>query len=291
MLNSSLLIEGPVGQAGSFLLAGRGMFFKLPDLFGSIPEKPDKYYDLTSKINYDLSSDDRLFLSAYYSRDVTQDVYDYTKIETRWENEAANIRWTHILSDAAFFSSSVIFSDYRFYTIMNNNVSNIAIQDGIVRGEYQDKFFSSHDTKIGIEYIRHILDVLPYDYNLISTPFFQTKTYWIDEGALYVHDDWDVVKAMTLAYGIRFASYGNGNYIFVEPRISSVYQINSQISLMAQFGISHQSIIQSNRYGAAFPIELWLPAIKPNPPTATYQYSLGSDVKYLELLDSQLKDM
>lgn len=110
-ISSRLLAEGPiVKDKSSFLIAGRSsyahLFLKLTD-----NENSAYFYDLNTKLNYQLDNENKLFFSGYFGRDVFNIAENFNNV---YGNSLFNLRWNHIFSNDIFSNLSLIYSDYYY---------------------------------------------------------------------------------------------------------------------------------------------------------------------------------
>ena len=113
LLASRLLLEGPiVKDKGSFLVGGRSSYAHLfIPLVDPGNENIAYFYDLNTKLSYDIDDQNKLFLSGYFGRDTFDlgDVFGNT-----FGNTTLNLRWNHLFSDTLFSNLSLIYSDYYY---------------------------------------------------------------------------------------------------------------------------------------------------------------------------------
>ena len=113
LLASRLLLEGPiVKDKGSFLVGGRSSYAHLfIPLVDAGNENIAYFYDLNTKLSYDINGQNKLFLSGYFGRDTFDlgDVFGNT-----FGNTTLNLRWNHLFSDRLFSNLSLIYSDYYY---------------------------------------------------------------------------------------------------------------------------------------------------------------------------------
>lgn len=111
LVASRLLLEGPIKKdTASFLVGGRSSYAHLfLPLFDN--DNIAYFYDLNTKVSYNLNNANRLFLSGYFGRDVFKisDSFGNT-----FGNTTLNLRWNHLYSDRLFSNLSLIYSDYYF---------------------------------------------------------------------------------------------------------------------------------------------------------------------------------
>jgi len=111
LISSRILAEGPiVKDKGSFLIGGRAsyahLFLKLTNNDNSA-----YFYDLNTKLNYKLNTNNTLFLSGYFGRDVFALNESFTNT---YGNTTLNVRWNHLFNDKIFSNLSLIYSDYYY---------------------------------------------------------------------------------------------------------------------------------------------------------------------------------
>ena len=113
LLASRLLLEGPiVKDKGSFLIGGRSTYAHLfIPLVDPGNENVAYFYDLNTKLSYDIDDQNKLFLSGYFGRDTFNlgEIFGNT-----FGNTTLNLRWNHLFNDTLFSNLSLIYSDYYY---------------------------------------------------------------------------------------------------------------------------------------------------------------------------------
>ena len=113
LLASRLLLEGPIiKNKGSFLVGGRSSYAHLfIPLVDPGNDNTAYFYDLNTKLSYDIDDQNKLFLSGYFGRDTFDlgDVFGNT-----FGNTTLNLRWNHLFSDTLFSNLSLVYSDYYY---------------------------------------------------------------------------------------------------------------------------------------------------------------------------------
>ncbi len=111
LVASRLLLEGPIKKdTASFLVGGRSSYAHLfLPLFDN--DNIAYFYDLNTKVSYNLNKNNRLFLSGYFGRDVFKISESFGNT---FGNTTLNLRWNHLFSDRLFSNLSLIYSDYYF---------------------------------------------------------------------------------------------------------------------------------------------------------------------------------
>lgn len=111
LISSRLLLEGPLAKdKASFLVAGRGSY---AHLFLQLADNPNSayFYDLNTKLSYNINERNNLYLSGYFGRDVFNINQNFVNT---YGNATLNLRWNHLFSDKLFSNLSLIYSDYYY---------------------------------------------------------------------------------------------------------------------------------------------------------------------------------
>ncbi|WP_420602164.1 TonB-dependent receptor [Flagellimonas sp.] len=135
LLFSRLTLEGPIKKEKlSYLVSGRRSYFDLFfPLFGDdLKNNKVYFYDLNTKLAWDINENNKLFASGYFGADVMQLSFDGEtnddgsqgpdeEIDFRWKNATATLRWNHIFSDKLFMNASAIYSRYDYALSSKND--------------------------------------------------------------------------------------------------------------------------------------------------------------------------
>ncbi|MGB6268860.1 MAG: TonB-dependent receptor, partial [Olleya sp.] len=205
---SRLLAEGPLKKdKGSFLFGGRSsyahLFLPLFDI-----DNVAYFYDLNTKLSYDLNDNNSIYLSGYFGRDVFRiaDSFDNT-----YGNTVVNFRWNHLFSDKLFSNMSLIYSDY-YYGLKLNFVEfdwNSGIQN--FNFKYDFKYYVSDGFKL-----QYGLNIIYYRFNPgeiePSTPTsginsFKLIDKYAFENAIYIDAEHNLSDNLSLSYGLRLSSF------------------------------------------------------------------------------------
>ncbi|WGD34125.1 TonB-dependent receptor [Olleya sp. YS] len=208
IVSSRLLAEGPLKKdKGSFLFGGRSsyahLFLPLFDI-----DNVAYFYDLNTKLSYNLNDDNSIYLSGYFGRDVFRiaDSFDNT-----YGNTVVNFRWNHLFSDKLFSNMSLIYSDY-YYGLKLNFVEfdwNSGIQN------FNFKYDFKHYVSDGFK-LQYGLNSIYYKFNPgeiePSTPTsginsFKLIDKYAFENAIYIDAEHDINEKLSLSYGLRLSSF------------------------------------------------------------------------------------
>ncbi len=124
LLFSKLSIEGPIKKDKvSFLASGRRSYFDVffPLFEGSEAVDKFHFYDLNTKLTWNINKNNRLYASGIFAADVMkfnqeedgEGGFD-TDLDLGWINTTATLRWNHIFSNKLFTNITGIYSKYDF---------------------------------------------------------------------------------------------------------------------------------------------------------------------------------
>ncbi|MCE7995258.1 MAG: TonB-dependent receptor [Roseivirga sp.] len=128
LLFSRLLLEAPlVKDKLNYLISARRSYFDIffPLLGDDVKNNKVFFYDVSTKLSWDISPKDKLFLSGYFGADVMKIKFtgvtaeDGSKepdesIDFKWKNTTTTLRWNHLFSSKLFMNTSAIYSRYNY---------------------------------------------------------------------------------------------------------------------------------------------------------------------------------
>ncbi|HOU46913.1 MAG TPA: TonB-dependent receptor, partial [Chitinophagales bacterium] len=172
LISSRLTMQGPFKKPkstkpakGSFLISGRRTYAF--DIAQPMLKKTDfagtnyYFFDVNLKANYQFSDKDRLYVSAYFGRDVF--VYNSqknaTKVKIPWGNVTTTVRYNHLFSDKLFMNMSFIYNDYNF-SFSGDQLdfgfkANSGVRDFNAKVDFDYYINTKHKLKFGMNYTHH----------------------------------------------------------------------------------------------------------------------------------------
>ncbi len=207
-ISSRLLAEGPiVKDKGSFLVAGRSsyahLFLKLTD-----NENSAYFYDLNTKLSYNLDKRNKLLLSGYFGRDVFNISQNF---ENTYGNAVLNLRWNHIFSDNIFTNLSVIYSDY--YYGLNLNFVGFNWDSGIrnlnIKYDFNHYINDNLQLKYGVQntyYRFNPGEIEPIDEDS-GINYFKLTDKYAFENAFYISAEHKFSDKFSAEYGLRLSNF------------------------------------------------------------------------------------
>ncbi|MDD3740359.1 MAG: TonB-dependent receptor [Bacteroidales bacterium] len=227
-ISSRLTVQGPIKKdTCSYLFSARRTYIDVlvkPFIKKTSPFKGSGYYfyDLNAKLNYRFSDKDRLYLSAYYGKDI----FDFKSTDAGfdmkipWGNGMASLRWNHLFSSTFFSNTTLVASDYKFKTDVTMNDTEEGstlmrfVQTSGIRDYYLKQDFTfipnpKHTIKFGANYIYHIFspNSVSAEYYAMQIDESDIMKQYAHEAAIYLGDDFKISDRFTIYAGIRGAIY------------------------------------------------------------------------------------
>ena len=216
-ISSRLTLEGPiVKKKASFFLSGRRSY---ADLFFPliIPDNKNKayFYDLNTKVNWEIDDKNKLYLSGYFGRDV----FAFSKsFVNNYGNAVGNIRWNHVFNNQLFSNLSLVYSQY-YYGLELDFVGFLwdsGLQNVNLKYDLKQYFNDNVSIEYGINSTFHEFNPGKIEPNREDSSIEVNqlpKKYAIESG-VYVDVDQKLNDRIDLRYGIRltgFARMGEKN--------------------------------------------------------------------------------
>lgn len=308
LISAKLNIEGPIQKdKSSFLVTARrtyaDMFLKLAK-DSSINQNKIYFYDFNTKLNYQLSNKDRLYLSGYFGKDVLG-VGKTFGID--WGNGTGTARWNHIFNQKLFLNTSLIFSNYKYKISIESGGDDFdilsSIQDWNLKQEYQLNAGAKNNIRFGFNSIYHTItpgEVKAYQSVSVNSTALQ-KRYSL-ENAVFASDTWKASDNINVTYGVRFSAFsilGKGDYYSIdndgkvmdtmsyskgkivktyynlEPRIAASFILNPQSSIKASYVRNVQNLHLVSNSTSSNPTDKWIANTNIIKPEVSDQFSIG----------------
>jgi len=208
IVSSRLLAEGPLKkEKGSFLLGGRSSYAHLFLPLFDIDSKA-YFYDLNTKLSYNINPNNNIYLSGYFGRDVFE-ISD--SFENTYGNTVINFRWNHLYSDKLFSNLSLIYSDYYYGLTLNfvefdwtSGIKNFNLK-------YDLKHYISSNFKL--EYGLNSLyltfnpgEIKPTTESSGINPYDLIKKYAF-VNAVYIDAEHQLNSKFAVSYGFRLSAF------------------------------------------------------------------------------------
>ncbi len=268
------------------------------------------FYDLNAKVNYAISTKDRIFLSGYLGRDIfnfnnTQRSFN---VNIPWGNSTMTFRWNHIFNRKLFSNTSLVYNDYKFsFGAVQNNFA-IKLSSGIkdLNAKIDFDFYPlpKHKVKFGglFTYHQFLPNILTAEQDTTKFDPNNANRKNANEYGVYIQDDWDISDKIKVNAGLRYGAFqqvgpytrytrdNNGNkldsivygrgktvksYGGLEPRATIRYALNEDESIKAAVTRNLQYIHLVSNAGSTLPTDLWVPSTLLVKPQISWQYAAG----------------
>jgi hypothetical protein len=295
LIASRLTLEGPIEKGrSSFIVSGRRTYV---DIFTRAINRanerkqventgfiPDYYfYDLNTKVNFELGEKDRIFLSGYFGRDVFGINREFFNFDFDWGNATGTARWNHIFSPRLFANTTFTYSDYQYN--IRNRITGFSflvgsnIRDVSLKTDFHYEPNNRHTIRFGAQAIHHLFTVgrlkAGSDDGVVS--FSAGQDYGGVETALYIADEIELSSRFSLNAGLRLSGFNNDStfYAGLEPRLAARYSLSDRWVLKGSYARMYQYLHLVASAGAALPTDVWYPSTGLVKPQRSDQFALG----------------
>ena len=340
LISSKLNFEGPIVKDKlSFNLSYRRTYGDLllkPALWIATLRNSDLkklsvgyyFYDFNGKLNWKISDKDRLYLSFYTgddaiyfgvkNKDFISDNTEYThriKLNWKWGNKVAALRWNHVMSQQLFMDASVNYTQYRHNlgmdlteedtylptnTLMKDEFSmayKSGINDLTAKVDFDYTPLPNHEIRFGGNYTYHIfrpevqsMKMSEGQQTLVDTVTGSPNVY-AHETALYAEDNMTFGDIFRVNLGVHYSTFTveGKTYQSVQPRVSTSVMLASNFSLKAGYAYMTQYVHLLSNSSLSLPTDLWVPVTKNIVPMNAHQWSMGAFYELPRLFDISLE--
>ncbi len=282
------------------------------------------FYDFNAKLNWKISDKDRLYLSFYTgddaiyfgvkNKDFMSDSTQYThriKLNWKWGNKVAALRWNHVVSQKLFMDASVNYTQYRHNLGMNlteedtylptntvsKNVFDMVYKSGIndltAKVDFDYTPLPNHEIRFGGNYTYHIfrpevqsIQMSESQQSLVDTVTGSPNVY-AHETALYAEDNMTFGDIFHMNLGVHYSTFTveGKTYQSVQPRVSTSLMLASNLSLKAGYAYMTQYVHLLSNSSLSLPTDLWVPVTAKIVPMNAHQWSVGAFYELPRLFD------
>ncbi|WP_165779326.1 TonB-dependent receptor [Brumimicrobium salinarum] len=319
LLSTRLAVEGPiVKNKASFIVSGRINPIPVFRLIGNGLNY--HFNDLNAKVNWDVSDNDKLFLSFYRGRDKVKDKSggetDNTpslKNTLSWGNTMVAFRWNHKFGSRVFSNMTLYNTNYSYIEEFEFKEDT----DTSKRNIYNELFTGVRD--VGFKYHLSLFLNSKIDLNLGVNSVFHRFTpndiYYEQTGSdienISRSNNTKMDALENIAYseinidlgwlsvkgGVRYSNYilDSLTYNNFEPRLVSSFNFFESWSLKYSYTVMNQYIHLLAYSGTGLPSDYWMPTNSEVPPSKGLQHSIGlykslNKDKYILSLEGYLKN-
>ncbi|MCF0191100.1 MAG: TonB-dependent receptor plug domain-containing protein [Marinilabiliaceae bacterium] len=281
---SRLVLQAPiVKNTGSLMIAGRYGDGALVNTIANLGKTPNivKFYDICAKTNWNLSSSDRIYASAYVSHDKFKCTILLQDNNQKWGNKTATIRWNHIYKDNLFSNLTVTTSSYKYIQQQDKDVRDFEWKAGQSEITFKldfDHYLKNLHFSYGTNFEKHRYnpgEINPLNNRSAMLPHHMTKksmTY----GAFYINSEIRLSDHLYTSFGARLsAAYNSKKYYKIEPRLAMSYSLSGHSALKISYNRTAQFDHMLTNSALSMPTDIWMPISSIVAPQTSNTFSVG----------------
>lgn len=213
LISSRLMVEGPMWDRSSFMVAGRrsyGDLFLALSKDSAISNNTLYFYDLNLKLNSWIGKKDRIFVSSYLGRDA----FKFGNLfASSWGNSTLNLRWLHLFNDKILSNFTYNFNDYDYLISILPQGSEFDWISKIRNQQLSYKISYYHNSKHNFEG-GFSLSSYHFEPGIIKPASdtsaiveFEMRNKYSFETSIFIQDEWEISNRILIQPGIRFSSF------------------------------------------------------------------------------------
>jgi len=272
MLNAHTILEGPLSGASWLLSARRGYIDLLMGLMDTEEVFRPSYYDLYSKMTYDISAADSVSGHVLYAGDTNEidELGEVNDLNSKYWNGMIWTRWRHLKGDKAFWDL-YLFSGRAGREKFENidGVDERSLHYLGLKGDATYKPARAQTLKSGWRW-----QWSEADYNFFSDEDQAVKSVnakrdgWNLSG--YLQDQWQVTNIIAGNLGLRGIYQSYGEHFSVMPRIALAAKLRQDFVVRGAWGIYDQLVQITD-----LPVEEGI--IESQPPEEAVHYVIAAE--------------
>jgi len=301
LLSAKVALEGPIAEdKASFFISGRRTYF---DLFLKLTEDYKStilnFDDLNGRIDWKLSSKDRMSLSAFHSRDKIA-LKEYGNMT--WYTTTGDLHWSHVYGDsfrqdinayvssydsdneAAILEQSIEYTSYIRYLGLkakwlwntgDRNTVDFGVQPVLMKvktGEWEYNFFPESEKRDAFDLSFWMGDEWKVSDKLAFSAGLRVNAFSPLGGQPYYNldEEGNILDVLEYSSGEIVKTHWT-----VEPRFSANWQMTENMSIKAGYTRSEQNLHALKNDGLSFPFDRFMMSSNLIEPETSDQVSLG----------------
>ena len=284
ILASRAFIEGPHSRGSYMLAVRRSTLEPLLALLSDVNGVPEAFYfaDINSKINFDVSPNDRLSLSFYLGQDALRlSFLADTSLRLRYGNRTASVNWMRLFSSTLFSNFTLTASQYRSQPDVHFGGTSFRqdnrVNDYSLKADLEFQPDSRHSVEGGFWVgrlelpLRNFFDGdAGFSSNIVSL-----------YAAAYVQDKIALSPVWTAQVGLRASYLADGSHMRLAPRVSLEYRPDPSLSFQTGAGryYQYQTLITNESFSG---FDVWLASGNGVRPAFGDQVVLGARAQLMQ---------
>lgn len=299
-------LEGPLKkEKSSFFTSFRASNFNW--LYKRyVPDLNLAFGDFSFKWNYKKNEKNRFFFTLINGRDVLENT-NGSNSGIKWNNFAMTMRWNHIFGPKLFSNSILYTGNYQYQLSFGQDIWHSGIGNLSLKSDFTWYNSAKMTSKFGIELNGFFFNPGKFLQGSFNNLFPTIKQDHSRQSVLFYNSNFKYSKKWNLNAGARLSVWQNfgpakyytfderyelneeintergsyNTYVRFDPRISTIYNLDSTSAFKVSYGLYHQFLNQITNSTSPFSsFEIWLPASPNIKPQAAHQFSIGYN-KYI----------
>jgi hypothetical protein len=283
LISSRLMLEGPLGDKTSWLVAGRRTYADMFLVFASDKDLRNTvlyFYDLNAKLSHRLTKNDKIELNFYKGLDRMKIAVG----EFNYGNLASSLTWLRTFSKKMFGKFSAHYTAYNYRLASDMNDIDVDwrsnIRDWSFRADFHQPFSALWDVSYGATVISHSNNPGKVTMQGLGLDDYVIPENHAMEYAVYLSNEQKFADRLTVKYGLRTSVFRNSGdeaqtYTGIEPGVGAVYKLSETSSFKVNYSHNTQYMQLANNSAAGSPLDVWFSSSKNVKPQQVDMFSAG----------------
>ncbi len=281
LLASRAYVEGPHSRGSYMVAIRRSTLEPLLAVLNDINGVPNAFYfvDINSKVNFDVTPNNRLSLSFYLGQDALRlSFLEDTALRIRYGNRTASLNWLHLFSSTLYSNFTLTASRYRSQPDLYFGGTAFGQDNGVndysLKADFELRPNDRHTIESG--FWAGVLDI-PLRNFFDGEAGFNSHIVSAYTAA-YVQDRIALSRSWTAQLGLRTTYFADGSHTRLAPRVSLEHRPNARLRLQAGAGryYQFQTLITNESFSG---FDVWLTSGDGVPPAFGDQVVMGAKAR------------
>ncbi len=237
---------------------------------------------------------------GHYGKVIDETADDYSshlnnQTDINWRSAIAAFRWNHVINKKFFSNVILSYSNYNFKSSNYDHTILRSARDTLTSytSYYTNSKITDWSAKVDFDlfpnpkhYIRFGLNAIAHSFapNTVAVRESSESDSRViselikgEEYTAYIEDEIELLQPVKLNLGVHASAFVvNGTtYTSVQPRVSSRFKVNGQLSIKASYSEMTQYLHLLTQPSIGLPTDFWVPATENVAPQNSQQVSLG----------------
>lgn len=321
LLSGNISLEGPlIKNKASMIISARRSWADLVMKIIDTTNISGDFYDINAKINYQINSSNRVYLSVYKGRDKLRlgdgsDAEEFN-ILGKWGNAFIAAKWNTVLTPKIFLNTTLTYSNFRYQLDMPDFISGpdsaggfatlkgiSTIKERTIRSQLYWYLSAKHKLEMGLHYSNATFDPATASYEengIFTNNLTPAERFNTNEAVLYAEEEWKPGTKFKVRLGLHVAHWFNRSFSYptLQPRLYLSYKPATALTLYGSASRMAQFLHMLNNGSFGIPTDFWLPSTKIIKPessllaNAGFKLQLSDDFTFsIELYYKKLQNL